>query len=499
MSDELVLCLDVGLTHAKAVIFRPDGSIAARASQPYPTHRPAPDWVEQDPEDWWTALRQGVRAVAAAEPNGVERLAGLAVTGQMHALVCLDRHRRLIGRAIVLGDRRAAREAEELTSELGEAWVHHTTGATLDASMPAPELRWLRRNQPDRFERSGSFLGCKDALRARLTGQLATEPIDACATALYDIRAGRWSDELLEAVGVGPERLPDVVSPTDLAGPLTREAAAELGLRAGLPVAVGAGDDVEVLGGGLLEPGVALEHLGTTGSMLSVVDAPIQDEARSLELYPHVVPGLWVVGGSMTAAGAAVGWAAELLGYRDIDEAVGALSEGQPSSSPMFLPGLAGERCPVRDPFARGAWLGIDLQAHRQAFMGSVLAGVGVALGQILAAIEALAGPQREVVASSTGKALDTEWLRLRAATYARPIVTLATEEPTALGLFTVAAAGLGIWPDVASAVRAVVRRGSVVTPDAPSRSEAMAQVRAARRGSQALAPLWPSLSGPSS
>jgi xylulokinase len=497
VNEPNILALDLGLTHAKAVLFRPDGSVVERESVPYRTSRPAPDRVEQDPDDWWRALTTAARAISERSAGAMRRVEAVGITGHMHGLILGDADRRPIGPAIVLGDRRATAEATELEERLGQAAVAHTTGATLDPSMPAAELAWIASHEPERLGRAVLATGPKDHLRGRLTGDRLTEPIDASATALYDIRAGRWWPDMLTAGGVRPDLVPDVVPCQTVAGPLLPEPAAALGVRAGVPVVVGAGDDVEILGGGLLEPGEGLEHLGTTGSILAVVAEPIDDPAMALELYPHVLPDRWVVGGSMTTAGAALGWVASFLGFDSVGEMLPVLVETSDRSSedgspPLFIASMAGDRCPTRDPEARGAWLGLDATFDRALLARSAFEGVAFALRRILGAIDDLHGPQARIVISAGGADLDPSWLALRASTYGRPLAILDTPEPTALGLATVVAAGVGIHPDVPTAVRAMSRRVREIEPDPDRLASLRSAGDASDRAVEALRTYWP-------
>jgi xylulokinase len=474
-------------------VLRADGSIVDRESVPYLTQRPMADRVEQDADDWWLALTTAASAIAARSPDAVRSVAAVGVTGHMHGLVLEDEQRRPVGPAIVLGDRRATLEAIQVSDDMGAEAIAHTTGATLDPSMPAAELRWLAANEPERLRAADLATGPKDHLRGRLTGDRLTEPIDACATALYDIRAGRWWDEMLEAIGLPRALMPEVVPCETIAGPLLREPAASLGLAEGTPVVVGTGDDVEVLGGGLLEPGEALEHLGTTGSILAVAANAVDDPNLALELYPHVLPDRWVVGGSMTTAGAALGWVAGLLGFDGVDAMVSVMTEVQDlASAPTFISSLAGDRCPTRDPHARGAWVGLDATFDRAQLARSAFAGVAFSLDRILRAIEDLHGPQERIIISAGGADLAPDWLGLRASIYGRPLVTLETPEPTALGLATVIAAGASIHADIPAAVRAMSRRSADVKPESSTAASLPAAKAASDDAVGALRTVWP-------
>ena len=360
--------------------------------------------------------------------------------------------------------------------------------------MPAAKIRWLWGHEREAWSATAWFLGCKDYIRARLTGQVSTEPVDACATSLYDIGEAEWSAPIVEAARARLEALPPILPPEAIAGGLLPGAAAELGLLAGTPVVVGAGDDVEVLGNGLLDRGMRLEHLGTTGSILAVLDTAVLDPARALELYPHAIKGLWVLGGSMTAAGAALEWAAGALGYASLNEA-GACLRGWPSApgAPFFLPNLEGARTPRREPFARGAWLGMGRDTTRDDLMLAAFEGVAQGIQAILARTEELTGV-RGPIAVSAGDSADPRWLQVRADVYGSPLAVLATSEPTALGLFTLAAAALGVDASPAAAARRVVRTERLVEPAPLAAGER--RLTLADLMGRALGSVWPVLSG---
>jgi xylulokinase len=411
----------------------------------------------------------------------------------MHALVCVGPDLNALGHAIILGDYRAAAEADEIIREVGSDVVVHTTGTGMDPSMPAAKMRWLWRHQPELWEKTEHILGCKDFVRLRLTGEVATEPVDACATGLYDIRGRCWSEELLTAAKAGRRTLPGVIAPEAIAGPLLAEAADALGLRVGTPVIVGAGDDVEVLGNGLLQPGAALEHLGTTGSVLAVIAGPAENLDDTLELYPHTIEGLWLVGASMTTAGAALDWARRALGYESLEEASRCLASWPLSpNAPVFLPHLAGSRSPTLEPFARGAWIGLGPETNREELMLAAFEGVALGIRAILARTELFVDTRRPITVSA-GKSAEPLWLQLRADLYQRPLSVLQTSEPTALGVLTLATAALGIDPNVAAAVQRLVRYGEVIQP-ALSADHVAARIMAYDLISSSLRSAWAAL-----
>jgi sugar (pentulose or hexulose) kinase len=465
------LVIDVGLTHCKAVLFDVDGELIAVASDSYRTTRPRPGWVEQDPEDWWAAAVFATRQVTATRPELSARIRGIVVTGHMHALVGLDSRGRPVRHALVLGDHRSGVESAEIESELGREKLYAITGALMDPSMPAAELRYLAAHEPEAVGRASYFLGCKDFLRHRLTGDIGTDPTDACATSLYDIRSGEWSVDLAELAGVKVNQLPPVRDSAVIAGHLTTVAAEELRLPAGTPVAVGAGDDVELLGYGWLEPYATVEHVGTTGMLMTAAAVYAPDPGKALEIYPHVVAGRWVLGGSMTSAGSAIDWATRLLGYRDLSDSASTLVQAQHDSSPYFVPHLGGQRFPIHDPGAKGSWLKLDLTTTRADLMAAVFSGVAYSLRQLLDRLDRVAGRQAVIHTARAAGSVEP-WLQHRANVYGRPVVVHDCAEPTALGSLTVLLTALGIHPDVATAARSVGDVGRWVVPDPQAAQE---------------------------
>jgi xylulokinase len=494
--DELILAIDIGLTNCKAVAFDLTGKIVRRVAVGYETHRPGPDRVEQDPDEWWGASVRAVRSLSRSSGGLLRRVSAIGVTAHMHAVAPIDAKLVPLGAAMILGDRRAAAEAAEITHEIGAHVVYEVTGTTMDASMPAAKIRWLAANDVDLHRRTTWFIACKDYVRARMTGVVATERVDACATSLYDIRNGSWSESIARAARAPLSKLPPILEPASIAGPLLPGPADELGLRSGTPVIVGAGDDVEVLGNGLLDAGACLEHLGTTGSILAVAPARTADPEMALELYPHTLEGLWVLGGSMTSAGAALEWAARSLGYRSIREAQACLAGWPcPPDAPVFIPHLEGARSPAPDAGARGAWVGLRPGVGRDGLMLAAFEGVALGLHSILARTEVLVGATGAVAVSAGGSA-DPRWLQVRADVYGRRLAVLETSEPTALGVFTLATAALRVDTTPADAVRRVVRLARTVEPDKATsssrRREVFCEVDRALRG------VWPIMAGAS-
>jgi len=463
--NDSILAFDIGLTNAKVILWSAEGELLDRARVRYPTYHPQADWAEQRPEDWWKAILEGMWMLHERSAPALEKVVAISVTGHMHALVCLDEHGQALGPSFVLGDQRSIAESQCLAEEIGLQQVYRITGARSDASMPIAKIRWLNHHQPEICRQTSVFMACKDWIRHRLTGDVFTDPVDACATSLYDLQGRNWSPELTRWAGIQHPQLPTIVDSCHISGGLDREAARALGIKMGIPVVVGAGDDVEVLGNGLLEAGLSLEHLGTTGSILTVSDHLVYDPQMAVEIYPHTIPGLWVLGGSVTAAGSAMTWVEQVLDETNRkDSSVKTLLAPNLQSPLVFLPHLVGERCPEWDPYARGCWMGLSSMHRKQDLYRAVMEGITFSLKRVLDSIEGLVGIQKKVTV--TGEVGSDWWLIIRANIYDRLLAVLKTDEPTALGAMILAAVGVGIYPDIPSATRYLAQMASHIQPD---------------------------------
>ncbi|WP_260609999.1 xylulokinase, partial [Streptomyces sp. WAC06614] len=409
---------------------------------------------ETDPEVWWEALRTAVTAgldALAGRGAGPGAVAGLAVAGQQHGLVTLDRDGRALRPALLWNDTRSAPQAVELVDALGgpAAWSDRT-GSVPVASFTAAKWLWLRRNDPGTASACAAVRLPHDFLTERLCGQAVTDPGDASGTGWYDTGRGAYDPELLELLGLSPALLP-AVAPTAgfRAGSLTPAAAAVLGLPAGIAVAAGTGDNMAAaVGLGLGRSGL-LDHpvlsLGTSGTAFAVT----ADRPRTRGL-PQVAGFASADGGFLPLACTlnctlAVDKMSALLGLDRDDTA--------PGGEAVLLPYLDGERTPDL-PAASGLLTGLRHTTTRQQLLGAAYEGAVVTLLRALDDVLRACGldpadprtaalPLRLVGGGAAGRTWRDTVRRLSG----RPLVVPARTEHVALGAAALAAGATGEDP----------------------------------------------------
>jgi xylulokinase len=471
MTERLIVAHDLGTSGDKASLHAADGRLLAAHTERYPTDYGPGGKAEQDPADWWTAFGAANRALlgpAAIEPA---RIACVAMSGQMMGVVLVDEEDAVLRPAVIWADTRAEAEARALEARIGRDRGYELLGHRIDATYCLPKLMWLREHAPDAWARAAGVLVAKDYLTLRLTGRRCTDPSDASGTNAWDQRAGRWSEELLAAAEVERALLPEVLPSATVAGLVGPGAAVECGLPEGTPVVVGGGDGAcAALGAGLLAAdGVANATLGSSAWISVATAEPLRDPLMRVVTFDHVAPGRYLPLGPMQAAGVSVEWLAA---------AVGARGRGQPGAlldaaadveaaddGLFFLPYLLGERAPIWDARARGAFIGLSRHHGPAHLARAVLEGIAFNLDGVFRALLETAGPVSAVDAIGGGARSDV-WLRVMADTWGVPVRRRSiVDEANSLGAAVVGGMAVGLIDDW-SAATALSSIEAVFEPD---------------------------------
>ncbi|HLW03428.1 MAG TPA: xylulokinase [Ktedonobacterales bacterium] len=483
---DTLLGLDIGTTGAKAALFAADdGRTLASAFVEYPLYHPAPGWAEQDPEDWWRATCAAIQTcLAQAKAQGInpEKVRGLGLSGQMHGLVLLDEQDQVLRRCIIWADQRSAAECDWITQAVGAERLIDLTSNPALTGFTAPKALWVRNHEPELFARAAHLLLPKDYIRYRLTGVMAMEITDAAGTLFLDVRQGVWSAELLELIGVKPSLLPPVRRSIDVCGEITPAVAALTGLRAGTPVAGGGADNAcGAVGSGVVEPGLVLLSLGTSGVVLAHAASPSVDRSGPVpraHTFNHSVPNTWYLMAVTQAAGLSFRWVRDNFGLpemamerwasADAYELLSAEAAGAPVGAEglLFLPYLQGERAPHLDPAARGGWIGLTARHDRRAIIRAVLEGVAYSLKDCFAIIREQGLPIEQVRVTGGG-AKGTLWRQILADVLETDLVTTQAQEGPSFGAALLAGVAAGVYPTVEAACHTAVRLGGRTTPDA--------------------------------
>ena len=470
---------DVGTSACKSLAIDGSGAVIARRSVGYPLSTPRLGWAEQNPDDWARAAFEGVAAVAAALPESAQ-VRAVGLSGQMHGLVALDAENNPLRPAILWNDQRAAPQCEKIVEKAGglSALLRMTNNRMLPG-YTGGKIAWLRDEEPEIFARMTMFLHPKDYLLLRLTGARSTDVSDASGTGLFDVRNRAWHRELFRLLDLPESLAPKCLESREVAGHLTRAAAAQTGLTAGIPVIAGGGDAViQTAGSGVTDPGVVQTTLGTAGIVACALDSCVDNPEGRLQIFCNNEPGLWHCMGVSLSAGGAFEWlrvflerapnGAGRVGFEEMTALAGEAAAG--SGGLFFLPYLSGERCPHPNPDARGALIGLTLRHGPAEVIRAVMEGVTFAMRDIAELMRDMGVDAREIRFSGGGAA-DPLWRRLQADALGGDVVIVeGASEGGAYGAALLAGVGVGHWPTLSAAAK-VLREKSRTPPNSKNRA----------------------------
>jgi len=465
-----LLGIDVGTTGSKALLVDADGAVKASATTEYPMFTPQPLWAEQDPADWWAATVTSIRQVLDRGDVQPDQVAGLGLTGQMHGLVLLDAQGEVLRPCIMWNDQRTAPQCAAITEAVGADEVLRLTGNPVLPGFTAPKIVWVREHEPEVYAQVAKVLLPKDYARYRLTGGFFSEVSDASGTSMFDVGRRQWSEEMLRALDVPHEWLPEVTESPLVSARVSASAAAETGLLEGTPVVGGGGDQAaQAVGTGIVAEGVVSTTLGTSGVVFAASETYRVEPEGRLHAFCHAVPGMWHLMGVMLSAAGSFRWYRDTLGdlervqaeksgrdpYDLLTEAAAEVSPG--CEGLLFLPYLTGERTPYPDPNARGVFFGLTLRHGKAHMTRAVLEGVSYGLLDSLELMRAL-GLSIQQVRASGGGARSSLWRQILADVFDAQIVTVEVTEGAAYGAALLAGVGAGVYPTVTAACDAVIR-----------------------------------------
>lgn len=487
----ILLGIDLGTQGLKvAAVDAATLALRATASIPYPTFHPAPAAAEQNPEDWLAVLAPAVATAlerAGAMPGEV---AALAIAGQLDGCVAVDRDGTPLGRALIWMDRRATDAMNGIDTEL----VRQRAGLVADPGHMAAKIRHLKRHADGhrlaRFHQPVSFLV------ERLTGRSVMDHALASTTMAYGLERRGWDSDLLHAFAIDEAALPALDEAAAIAGRISRAGATLTGLPAGIPVAVGTGDDfANPIGAGAVTPGTVVVCVGTAEVVGAIADTPVLDDAALVET--HGFPGgRYFIENPGWLSGGAILWACNLLGFSDgadLDAAAATVPPG--SEGVAMLATLSGAMTPRWAAEARGALYGLAPMHGRAHVARAVLEGLSFAMADVIDRLDAL-GLATGRIRLAGGGGRSRLWAQIRASVSRRPVDLVEQVDCAALGAAVLAGVACGVLPSIEAGASRINKVVATIEPQADDAVTYDAARARSRRLFERLDPLfeepWP-------
>lgn len=475
-----IIAHDVGTSANKAVLVDVEGQVRGKCSESYTVCYPKSDWAEQDPEDWWNAVKTTTKLLleqTGASPNDV---LCLTFSGQMLGIVPMDAEGKHLRPAIIWLDNRACKQAERLMRKFGHARIFAlVAGTTLCGKDCVPKLLWLKSEEPDIYGKMKYFLDVNGYLIYRSTGNIAMEWTGASVFGI-DLKKKTWLKGLFRYVGLDPHKCPPLVRSIDQVGTLSRQAASELGLLQGTPVIAGAGDAAcAAVGSGAVCEGDGHVYLGTSGWVGVVTKRTPRGKYGAATIHSADPNKAFLIAETETA-GACLQWMGDELYksekmdpqvsdiYTIMDEKVSQVPPG--SGYLIFTPWMYGERAPIADCNIRSSFLNLSADHTRENLLRAVYEGVAYNIRWIVEIVDKhfkFPIPTLRVIG---GVARSEPWMQILSDVTCRRVETVRDpQEAGAVGAALVAAIGLGIYPSF-EALKDVVKVDKVFEPQEENR-----------------------------
>jgi xylulokinase len=455
----LYVGVDIGTQSLKAVVCDTALKVTGEASISYEPSFPQPGWAEQDPVLWENALGPAVANALVEARIKPDDVRALGVAGQLDGCIPVGRDDAALAPALIWMDRRAVAEI----ADVDPALVLDRAGIVLDATHMAAKIRWLQRHGPRdvaRYHQPVSYLV------ARLTGEHSMDHGHASTTMLYRLSRRAYDEDLLARFEISEDRLPEIAEASEMAGRLTQAGAAMAGLPAGLPVAVGTGDDFSnPLGAGLVAPGRVACALGTAEVVGALTTDAVVDRQALVETHAYA-DGLFFVENPGWLSGGAMTWFVKTHRLADAAELDSLASQVPPGADgTTFIPALSGAMAPEWIAEARGSYYGLTA-AHGVGHMArAVLEGCAFAMRDVVERLVALGVPASSLLLVGGG-AKSALWARIRADATGLAAEIPVKQDTSPIGAAMLGAVAVGGWSHLAAAAEQVGEIDRVVEPD---------------------------------
>lgn len=442
----MIVGIDIGTQSLKAVVLAPEMKIIGEHAVPYSPTFPQAGWAEQDPLLWEAALGPAIHGALTKAGCNADEVKALGFGGQLDGCVAIDSRGMPLHPCLIWMDRRA--EIDGIDAEA----VRRRCGVVLDATHLAAKIRWLKRHRPA-VAQAAKFHVPVSYLVARVTGAHAIDHATASTSMVYGLAERAYDEGLLAAFDIAAKELPAVMDMAEMAGRLSSQGAALTGLRQGIPVATGTGDDFSsALGAGLTSPGRFINVLGTAEVTGALYGAPVVDPGRLVETHAFLAGQYFIENPGWLSGGALV-WFRDTFRLTSFDELTTLAAQAAPGAEGVtFLPALSGAMAPEWIASARGAFYGLT-PAHGVPHLArALLEGLAFAMRDVFERTREL-GIGSEGLRIVGGGARSSLWTQIRADLVGLPAERPLHTDTSAIGAAVLAGKAAGLIEDIGATV----------------------------------------------
>lgn len=462
-----VIGIDLGTSAVKVLLMNQGGEICLEVSREYPLIQEKSGYSEQDPREWVDQTTMALRELVNQLDEDSNCIEGISFSGQMHGLVLLDHENNLLRNAILWNDTRTTAQCQEIYNTVGKERLLEITKNVALEGFTLPKLLWVKKHEPEIYQKAAVFMLPKDYLRYAMTGQIHSEYSDAAGTLMLNVAEKRWSEEICELMGIDPKLCPPLVASHQFVGTITEDFSKRTGLAPTTRVFAGGADNAcGAIGSGILSDGVTLCSIGTSGVVLSYEERSDRDFNGRVHYFNHGEEKAFYTMGVTLAAGYSLSWFKNTFApgetYETLLKGLGDVPIG--ANGLLFTPYLVGERTPHADAVIRASFIGIQASHKRIDFARAVIEGITFSLNETIEIFRER-GKAIDTVISIGGGAQNDIWLQIQADIFNAAIVRLSSEQGPAVGAAMLAAWGCGWYESLQQCAKVFITSSKTFQP----------------------------------
>lgn len=448
---EYIIIIDVGTSSLRSIVYNLKGKIIHEEAKEYHTVITNGNNVEQDPETWHDALVFALMNTARYVEGNKLNIRAIAVTSQRASVIPVDIKGQPLYNAIMWQDKRSTIQCSEISSVIGINDLYHKTGLRLDPYFSAPKMLWLKEKEPEIYKNTYKLLGVQDFVIHLLTGKFITDWTQASRTMLMNINDFNWDEELLSGIGINAELLPELCAPGSIVGNLTEEMSQITGLKSGIPIIIGGGDQqCAALALNVLRPGSAEANTGTGSFVIAFSEKPAFDKDMRTLCSAAAMPGKWIAEAGIFNTGAIYRWVKEQFYSESVESSFKmlnneALESTVGANGVLLLPHFQGSAAPYWNPMAKGVIFNLTLGTKRGDVARAVLEGIALEIADNIHLIENISD-EINMVSVAGGMTKFDLFDKIQASTFNKNVIKYENSEASSLGALISSAVTLGSY-----------------------------------------------------
>lgn len=456
------LGIDLGTSSIKISLGNEKGEIVDSATRDYPLLLPKINYSEQNPDDWFNALKECFKELS--QKHDFKEIEAMSFSGQMHGLVILDEFDEVIRPAILWNDSRTIEEVDYLNNVIGKEKLIQETSNIALCGFTAPKVLWVKKHEPENFARIKKIMLPKDYLAYKLSGAFASDVSDLSGTLFFDVKNRAYSKFMLDTLGISSTQLPEIKNSFDVIGTLKTSFVEEFGFKDGVKVVIGGGDQaVGATGTNTIKEGEISISLGTSGVVFAPSKKYTFDKEGEIHSFRHADGNYHLMGCTLSAMASLKWFLEDVLETKDFVKEISNIPEE--ISDIIFLPYLCGERSPINDPEAKGYFSNLSLFYKRNHLVKAVLEGICFSLFDVYQSMEknGIKAPFARIIGGGTKS---KEVVQMMADVFGLPMHTISTNDGGALGAIILAMVGDGLFKDVETAGETLIKDKDIYLPN---------------------------------